>query len=228
MKVPVAKLLKCCNHIVIRRCMAWIEVDEVARKAIWIDGYLPPRNKLIDVCELYKDVDYRGYLSHCPKPSHSNDEIFKRTAIAIRNYWEKTTGDGRDWEHDCDMFIYKFTPDQDNKLMKQGLIIQPGFRMGENLKRELKKESGKENYRQIIVSFSPYACDTGEKCTMNFINRLNFKIREPKTYRNYEEFKRDCELLLDRYLLQPYVAPCTVVADRMKKIDFQEQESDVY
>jgi len=211
--------------------MAWIEVDQDLWKAIWIDGYLPSSESLEKTrCE-FLDLDGGEYLIKRPYLTYSDDEIFKRLDLVIRRRYcderKSKEGDLSYLFHHCDSFLTQFSSPHPSENKIATSLTKPEFKLGQGLKRELMKENQNKNYRQLIVTFSPYVCDRGEECTRQFIETVNFKIREPKKYDNFDDFKKHCQIFLERYFLEPYIAPCMTTEKRLKFFGFEIKAPDV-
>lgn len=205
-------------------------MDQDIMKAIWIDGFLPSINTMERIREKYLEIDDSVYLRKRPYLEYSNDEIFKRLAHVIRRDYEKKIEKKTkdiDLFHHCDLFLMQFAPTHSANFKSRGPLLGHDLQLSETFKNEVAKEDNKKNYRQIIVTFSPYCCDVGDQCTQQLIEKLNFKIKIPKEYENFPKFKEDCKNFLGRYFLEPYIAPCMVAEEKLNLLGFEVKEPDV-
>jgi len=204
--------------------MAWIESDQDLIKVIWIDGYLPSVEDLENLRRSYRDSYKSDVLIKRPNSDYSPDELFKRLGSAIRKKYCNKEFNVLKLFHSCNLFLTRYVPDEsDSKNMS---IVQPDFKLGDTFRTELLKASRNPSYRQVLITFSPYICEMGDKCTRELIEKVNFRIRGAEDYEKFDDFRRECENFLEEYFSIPFLAPCMIARNRLNSAGFSEPVDD--
>jgi hypothetical protein len=193
------------------------------RKAFWVDGYIPPLDRLRGLEKplglitdtgrerLGDNVDYAKCLECGNLDTHTKDEIRKNyfTQLVYRYMNEYCRDMGKeDWEIcGCNAFLLKFVEPQ--------LPFRSPFY---ELIAELLGETLSDDFYSLV--FVPNdICEDTEECLKNIIQSSGLKETKPKDYGNFPILKMFYKAILDD-IIKCYEYPFEIAADRLSKIGY--------
>lgn len=184
--------------------MAWIEEWEGERAGILIDGYIPD-------LKILNELRKRRLLTG-EEDEKSSDRLFENLLLfQKKNFHKRAQEEGKiKYPEMCDLYLFRF------KSPRLPPEISP-------LLEEMSHERS-PNYRQILFTYDERYCTLGKKCIINVLKVLEFKIKKPKEYRDFNSYKKACSALLDMVILNPYIAPSIVSIERMNYFGFEGRD----
>ena len=183
--------------------MAWIQDEEGERVGIFIDGYIP------DI-ETLKDLKRRRLLHLGKEIEESPNAFFENLLLfETKNFHKRIQEDKGIFPDLCDLYLFKFECPE-NRAPPEILPVL----------KELRHDTS-PNYHQVLFTYDERDCKYGKKCIKNVLYALDFKIKKPKEYLDFDSYKNACLTLLDIVLLTPYIAPNIVTEERMSYFGFK-------